>query len=274
MKVFLLASDVRDCNFEARTFATKAALDDAAWSLLDSLARGNRRGTADRNKPLADEWERVRGDDLDSLWLEDCELEGAPDIQGVIAFAEKQRSRMDDPHGNGSGEDSRPPAGFDWDDLYAEVMGLKEPGALSAAALDDFEAARFRRKAYGQDELDKIAVHHNWGAVDQDSDGNLVWNTSPNAETGWRPVTDEQISEALEGRATINLTDKRITLSVTERQHATILAALRFWQRNCLDVYRPETIADELPEGCVATNAGACTILTAAEVDQLCEGIN
>lgn len=50
------------------------------------------------------------------------------------------------------------------------------------------------------------------------------------------------------------------------RSVATILAALRFWQRMGLDTGRLEQE--------IATDSGAFSMMTAAEIDELCETIN
>ena len=57
---------------------------------------------------------------------------------------------------------------------------------------------------YTQEQIDEIAYHHNWSGLEQDDDGNLAWNTSTHAITGWRRVTDEQIDEALAGTGLAN----------------------------------------------------------------------
>lgn len=49
---------------------------------------------------------------------------------------------------------------------------------------------------YTSEQLEAIAHHFNV-FVEQDADGNVVANTSPNAETGWRPVFKTQCDEAL-----------------------------------------------------------------------------
>jgi hypothetical protein len=50
-----------------------------------------------------------------------------------------------------------------------------------------------------------------------------------------------------------------------DRELATILAALRYWQRND---------AAQGPESCIATNMGAFPPLGDEEIDMLCEQIN
>lgn len=49
---------------------------------------------------------------------------------------------------------------------------------------------------YTQDELDAIAAHFNL-FVEQDDDGNVVGNTSPTAESGWRPIYRADCEEAI-----------------------------------------------------------------------------
>jgi hypothetical protein len=53
---------------------------------------------------------------------------------------------------------------------------------------------------------------------------------------------------------------------MNEQERATILAALRLWQRE------PGPLPDELMD--IATNQGDFGLLDAAEVDQLCERLN
>jgi hypothetical protein len=55
------------------------------------------------------------------------------------------------------------------------------------------------RIMYTSEEIDQIERHYNWH-VRQDSDGNLVWHNSAHAETRWRPVSAEQVAEALNGK--------------------------------------------------------------------------
>jgi hypothetical protein len=50
---------------------------------------------------------------------------------------------------------------------------------------------------YTEEQLEMIAYYHNWGGIQQDSDGNLSWNTHQDNETGWHHVTERQINEAL-----------------------------------------------------------------------------
>jgi hypothetical protein len=47
-----------------------------------------------------------------------------------------------------------------------------------------------------QEELDLIAAHYNFFVV-QDGDGNVVGNTNPKAETGWRPIYRPDCDEAI-----------------------------------------------------------------------------
>jgi hypothetical protein len=54
--------------------------------------------------------------------------------------------------------------------------------------------------------------------------------------------------------------------SIDDREHATILAALRYWQRKGLE--------SPAPEDDIATNAGTLIGLSAEEIDELCEWIN
>jgi hypothetical protein len=53
---------------------------------------------------------------------------------------------------------------------------------------------------YSQGQMDEIASYHNWGGILQDDDGHLTWASTAGAVTGWRRVTEEQISEALKAR--------------------------------------------------------------------------
>lgn len=64
--------------------------------------------------------------------------------------------------------------------------------------------------------------------------------------------------------------DPRQTVKVTDIEHATILAALRYWQRagRCGEDHTTE------PEGDIATNGGTIEPLTADEIDAFCERIN
>jgi hypothetical protein len=52
---------------------------------------------------------------------------------------------------------------------------------------------------YSDEELDLIARHVN-GFVRQDGNGNVVWNSSPDAETGWRPIYEDECREAIEAQ--------------------------------------------------------------------------
>jgi hypothetical protein len=57
---------------------------------------------------------------------------------------------------------------------------------------------------------------------------------------------------------------RRFNISITEREHATILAALRLWQE-----------ADEHNKGVLREIAEAAGVpLSNREIDVLCEGIN
>lgn len=61
--------------------------------------------------------------------------------------------------------------------------------------------------------------------------------------------------------------------ALTPRQHATVLAALRFWQGvrkhdDCID----QAEADSLHE--IATSHGTLPFMDEAEIDQLCEELN
>lgn len=60
-----------------------------------------------------------------------------------------------------------------------------------------------------------------------------------------------------------------VTLQVTERELATILAALRFYQRDdVIAEHRDAAILD------IATNGGSFPPLDEDEVDRLCEALN
>lgn len=50
---------------------------------------------------------------------------------------------------------------------------------------------------YSKRQLDAIAEYHNWAGIDQDDDGNVVFNLTAGAETGWRRATEDKIAEAL-----------------------------------------------------------------------------
>lgn len=52
------------------------------------------------------------------------------------------------------------------------------------------------------------------------------------------------------------------------RDHATILAALRFWQREAVG------LMDNLPEDDIASDNGTLTPLTREEIDALCDRLN
>ncbi|RID91199.1 hypothetical protein D2N39_13135 [Gemmobacter lutimaris] len=52
------------------------------------------------------------------------------------------------------------------------------------------------------------------------------------------------------------------------RDHATILAALRFWQREAVG------LMDNLPEDDIASDEGTLTPLTREEIDALCDRLN
>ena len=59
-----------------------------------------------------------------------------------------------------------------------------------------------------------------------------------------------------------------LLLSITSRELATILAALRYWQANDLSA------ATEAPEHDVASNSGEFEPLGNDEIDTLCEQLN
>lgn len=60
----------------------------------------------------------------------------------------------------------------------------------------------------------------------------------------------------------------KTTVVLDDREHATVLAALRYYQRKMDD----PSVMGEI--GCTATNGGNVIPLTAEEVDALCERIN
>ncbi len=63
-------------------------------------------------------------------------------------------------------------------------------------------------------------------------------------------------------------------LEVDSREFATILAALRYWQRNG-ELDREEgTIIPPMQEYDIATDCGELEPLTANEIDELCERVN
>jgi hypothetical protein len=53
---------------------------------------------------------------------------------------------------------------------------------------------------YTAEQLEMIARHFNL-FVDQDDDGNVVGNTDPNAEAGWRPIYADKCQEAIEAQS-------------------------------------------------------------------------
>lgn len=61
-------------------------------------------------------------------------------------------------------------------------------------------------------------------------------------------------------------------LRLDEREHATVMAALRYWQRRAITVDGLDL--DTVPETDIATNAGALDYLGETEIDALCERIN
>lgn len=56
------------------------------------------------------------------------------------------------------------------------------------------------------------------------------------------------------------------------RELATVLAALRYWQREVVTV--AGVVVEELPEGDIATNCGTLEYLGEGEIDSLCERLN
>ena len=61
------------------------------------------------------------------------------------------------------------------------------------------------------------------------------------------------------------------TITLDERELATVLASLRFYQRNLLG--GPSTFAS-YPESDIATDEGKLVPLTDTEIDTLCEELN
>ena len=55
-------------------------------------------------------------------------------------------------------------------------------------------------------------------------------------------------------------------ITIDEREHATILAALRLWQHDCA---HGSAVLDD-----IASNGGTVPPLDAGEIDALCERIN
>jgi hypothetical protein len=55
---------------------------------------------------------------------------------------------------------------------------------------------------------------------------------------------------------------------MTDRELATVLAALRYWQRNVIVNRIDKDIAD------IATNVGQFDAMSDAEIDELCERLN
>ena len=56
-----------------------------------------------------------------------------------------------------------------------------------------------------------------------------------------------------------------------ERELATILAALRYWQRRAIE---GPTQLHCLPEYDIASNGDECEVLGTEEIDELCENLN
>lgn len=63
-------------------------------------------------------------------------------------------------------------------------------------------------------------------------------------------------------------------LQVDERELATILAALRYWQRDGLSSDEHGDLATPGPENDIATDGGTHEPLDLDEIDELCERIN
>lgn len=63
-------------------------------------------------------------------------------------------------------------------------------------------------------------------------------------------------------------------LQVDEREFATILAALRYWQRDGLSADEHGDLATPGPENDVATDGGTHEPLDLDEIDELCERLN
>lgn len=65
-------------------------------------------------------------------------------------------------------------------------------------------------------------------------------------------------------------------MRLTARQTATVLAALRFWQRHVAPDYdvEPGDPVNFLPAEVAGHFNDSCTPLAVSEIDQLCERIN
>jgi hypothetical protein len=76
--IYTLATDTDENGFHLSTFATEQARDNAAWNFVLELWDA---GEFDGKRPdpesddLFETWEYVRSDNVDSMWLEDSEID-------------------------------------------------------------------------------------------------------------------------------------------------------------------------------------------------------
>ena len=62
--------------------------------------------------------------------------------------------------------------------------------------------------------------------------------------------------------------------SLNAREHATVMAALRFWQRHWATFGSDGDYRENIPEQDLATDGGSWKALDAEEIDALCEALN
>lgn len=80
MKVFILATDTQD-GFSVQAFATEAARDAATVAMLLDLWQDQELDDDDKPDPAREDfdywesWGLVRRDDIDSLYMEECEVQ-------------------------------------------------------------------------------------------------------------------------------------------------------------------------------------------------------
>jgi len=70
------------------------------------------------------------------------------EAQRLVAFVTQQAQKMNDPHGDGTGNDAVPPTGDDWNELATHVAEL-------GAVLDDLAHV-------SEDEREMLRDHYGW----------------------------------------------------------------------------------------------------------------
>ena len=79
--VYHLITDTEEFGFIVQTFATEQQARDAAWELLGLLYKyggfeeEDKPDPTEQNEMLDEQWDRLRADSCDCLWLEQSEVE-------------------------------------------------------------------------------------------------------------------------------------------------------------------------------------------------------